>query len=395
MTMDAHPIAAHIDTLVVGGGIVGSCLAGYLLEEGVGVALIDDGRIGGSNANAGSLHVQMQSRFMRLYPQNVPGMERQLPLYPKAVSFWQALQVKLEADFDLKLTGGLMVAESQRDFEFLRFKIAREKDFGLDVHLLERKDLDCIAPYLGPAVVGAELCTIEGKLNPLLCNTAIRRWIVRLGAVLLEGEAVATIRREGKRFAIQTSRGTIRAGRVVLAAGSGSRALATMLGVPIPADPEPLHMNITEATGHLIAHLVQHADRMITLKQFDTGQIVIGGGWPARMAGDRFPPAVELASLIGNVTLAQHIVPQIASLRIIRSWAGLNTTVDGQGVLGPVSGVPGLFVAIPGDAGYTLGPLTARLTADLVLGRRPSEDVGAFSPDRFERAASSNFARHA
>ena len=71
--------AADIDVVVVGGGVVGSCVAGFLAEAGRGVMIIDDGRIGGSNANAGSLHVQMQSRFMQLYPQNVPGMERQLP----------------------------------------------------------------------------------------------------------------------------------------------------------------------------------------------------------------------------------------------------------------------------------------------------------------------------
>ena len=51
---------------VVGGGIVGLCLAGFLAEAGHGVVLVDDGRHSGTTANAGSLHVQMQSRFMRL-----------------------------------------------------------------------------------------------------------------------------------------------------------------------------------------------------------------------------------------------------------------------------------------------------------------------------------------
>jgi glycine/D-amino acid oxidase-like deaminating enzyme len=92
---------------------------------------------------------------------------------------------------------------------------------------------------------------------------------------------------------------------------------------------------------------------------------------------------VELASLIANATLAQHIVPRIAPLRIIRTWAGINTSVDGKGVLGPIAGVPGLFAAIPGDAGYTLGPLSARLVADMMAGRVPSEDMAPFSPDRF------------
>jgi glycine/D-amino acid oxidase-like deaminating enzyme len=381
--MSAHPVVREIDVAVIGGGIVGSCLAGFLAEDGVGVAVIDDGRIGGSNANAGSLHVQMQSRFMQLYPQNVPGMEQQLPLYPKAVAFWRALQARLGADFDLKMTGGLMVAESRDQLDFLRVKATRERQLGLDVEVFDRTELDRIAPYFGPAVVGAELCANEGKLNPLLCNAAIRSWILRKGVVLLEGETAGPIRAVAGGFSVATGRGAIKAGRVVLAAASGSKALAATLGVSIPAEPEPLHMNITEATGPLIGHLVQHADRMITLKQFGTGQIVIGGGWPARLAGEGRSPKVELASLIANATLAQHIVPQIAALRIIRTWAGINTAVDGRGVLGPAGRVPGLFAAIPGDAGYTLGPLSARLVADLMLGRPPSEDMRPFSPDRF------------
>ncbi|MDQ0390517.1 NAD(P)/FAD-dependent oxidoreductase [Labrys monachus] len=378
-----HPVVGEIEVLVIGGGVVGSCLAGFLAEDGVGVALIDDGRIGGSNANAGSLHVQMQSRFMRLYPQNVPGMERQLPLYPKGVAAWQALEKKLDAHFDLKMTGGLMVAESLDQLEFLRVKAARERELGLEVEVLGRAELDRIAPYFGESVVGAELCADEGKLNPLLCNAAIRRWILARGVVLIEGEAAGPIRREGAGFVVETKRGPIRAGRVVLAAASGSKALAAGLGVAIPAEPEPLHMNITEPTSAMIGHLVQHADRMITLKQFGTGQIVIGGGWPAHLAGERRHPTVELASLIANATLAQHIVPRIAPLRIIRTWAGINTAVDGKGVLGPVGPVPGLFAAIPGDAGYTLGPLSARLVAEMMAGRAPGEDMAPFSPDRF------------
>ncbi len=383
MTPGRHPTASEIDVAIIGGGIVGSCVAGFLAEEGVGVALIDDGRIGGSNANAGSLHVQMQSRFMRLYPQNVPGMEEQLPLYPKAVAFWQDFQKHLGAGFDLKITGGLMVAESQDQLDFLKTKARRERELGLDVEVLDRAALNRIAPYFGPAIVGAELCANEGKLNPLLCNAAIRQWINRLGVVVLDGEMATGLRRDGTGFLVETAGGTIGAGRIVIAAAWGSQALAAMLGVDVPTRPEPLHVNITEPAAPLFGHLIQHADRMITLKQFGSGQIVIGGGWPAHLSGTRQHPTVELASLIANATLAQHVVPVIGPLRIIRCWAGINTSVDGKGVLGPSATVPGLHFAIPGDAGYTLGPLSARLVADAMLGRAPGEDMQPFVPERF------------
>ena len=380
---DALP--ATIGTLVVGGGIVGSCIAGFLADEGQDVLLVDGGSGGGTVSNAGSLHVQMQSRFMRLYPEHVPNMERQLPLYPKAVAFWQALGQRLGANFDLKMGGGLMVAESREQLDFLALKAARERRLGLDVEILDRAALDAVAPYFGPAIVGAEYCANEGTLNPLVCNAAIRQWIRDRGVVLAENIMVDAIRQEGAGFAVETARGTVRAGRVVLAAAAGTRTLAAGLGagVNIPAVAEPLHMNITEATAPMLGHLVQHADRMITLKQLGTGQIVIGGGWPARRDDQTGHARVELSSLIANATLAQHIVPRVGDLRIIRTWAGLNTSVDGMGVLGAVPGVPGLFVAIPGDAGYTLGPLSAQLVADVILGRAPGEDISLFSPARF------------
>jgi glycine/D-amino acid oxidase-like deaminating enzyme len=378
-----QPPLYDIGTVIVGGGILGLCVAGFLAEEGLDVAMVDDGRIGGSNANAGSLHVQLQSRFMRLHPHLVPRLEATLHLYPKAVDFWRGFQRHLAADFDLKMTGGLMIAESHDQLDFLVTKARRERVLGLDVDILDRAALDRIAPGLGPSVIGAELCANEGKLNPLLCNAAIRAWVAGRGVPLIEHARVERIVRHGAAFTLTTVEAIIRAGRVVLACGAGTTALANGLGIAIPARPEPLHMNITEPAPPLIFQLIQHAEQPITMKQFGTGQVVIGGGWPASLVGVRQDPTVMLASLIGNTALARHIIPAIAPLRVIRTWAGVNTYVDGIGVLGPVSAVPGLFVAIPGDAGYTLGPLSARLVADSILGRRPTEDLAPYTPDRF------------
>ena len=128
---------------------------------------------------------------------------------------------------------------------------------------------------------------------------------------------------------------------------------------------------------------MQHAERSITFKQLNAGHVVIGGGWPAKLSGEREHPTVEMTSLIGNLSLAQHVVPRIGALRLLRTWAGINTTVDGRSVLGAIDGIPGLFVALPGDAGYTLGPLCARLVADVMLGDRPALPIADYTPMRF------------
>jgi glycine/D-amino acid oxidase-like deaminating enzyme len=382
-TTDAWGAPSEIGTVIVGGGIVGMCLAWFLAEEGHDVAVVDDGRHAGTIANAGGLHVQLQSRFMRLYPEMVPAFEETLPFYPRAVRHWQALAARLGEDIELAVTGGLMVAESPEQYAFLEKKCRREQQLGLEVEMLDRTALDRIAPYFADSIVGAELCATEGKVNPLLANQAIRRKALAAGVVHCTETRVSRLARVPGSFAIETSRGAIRAGRVVIAAGSGSGALAADLGLNVPARAEPLHMNITEATEPLIHHMVQHADRQITMKQLSAGMVVIGGGWPATLTGADQHPTVELDSLIGSLSLAQHVIPRIGALRLIRTWAGVNTSVDGRPVVGPVTGMPGLFFAIPGDAGYTLGPLTARLVADTMLGRPTEAAIGAYTADRF------------
>lgn len=382
-----HPEVPEVGILVVGGGIAGQTTSGYLAKDGADVAVIDAGYAGGTTANAGSLHVQMQTVFMQRFPHLVRQLESSLFLYKLAAKYWETFQEELGVDCEVKVSGGLMVAEDQRQLDFLTKKAKREAELGLDVTILNRSDLDRIAPYLGPSVLGAEFCAHEGKVNPLLANAAIRRWTRELGVKQIWDEPVIRIEKDGSSFRVYTMKGHIKAGKIVLAAGYGSKPLAAQLGFDLPAVGDPLHMNITEGTAPFISHLVQHADRPITLKQLGSGQAVIGGGWPAELRPLGQIPRNKLSSMIGNLSLAQHIIPQLAPLRVIRTWAGVNTGLDGCGVIGPVASISGLYFAIPGDAGYTLGPITGRLAAECILDRKPTEDISTCRTDRFAKAA--------
>jgi glycine/D-amino acid oxidase-like deaminating enzyme len=173
------------------------------------------------------------------------------------------------------------------------------------------------------------------------------------------------------------------ADQIVIAAAWGSGSLATDLGLPIPTPPEPLHMNITEAGEYQIKHLVQHAERPITLKQFRSGQVVIGGGWAARQGAGDSVPTILPQSLLGNVTLAAKIAPGIGGLRILRTWAGYNTPVDGKATIGPTQRHPRIHLALPGDAGYTLGPIVGQCAAALALGFDPLTDPAPYAVSRW------------
>jgi glycine/D-amino acid oxidase-like deaminating enzyme len=83
------------------------------------------------------------------------------------------------------------------------------------------------------------------------------------------------------------------------------------------------------------------------------------------------------------VALAARLVPAIGGLRVIRTWAGMNTTMDGASAIGRLPGAPRVIAALPGDAGYTLGPLVAKIAAAIAGDRAPPFDPGRFDPARF------------
>ena len=369
------------DVLVIGVGITGQVTAIKLAETGARVVIVDAAQNAGTTANAGSLHVQMQSRFMRLYPDQVPNIEAALPFYVAAVEEWVRLDQQF-GPFDLVRKGGLMLAEDDRQMAFLEKKMESAARHGVSVELLGRSALDRIAPWLGHQIVGAELCHDEGKLNPLAVNNRLGAKIDALG-IKHHTDQILRIESEFESVQAIGLHENYRADRVVIAAAWGAGDLTQRLGVAIPSRAEALHMNITEACETQINHLIQHAERSITLKQFATGQIVIGGGWPAHDRGRHIVPSVHHASILGNVALAAHLVPSIGSMRVIRTWAGMNTTVDGASVIGALPGHERVVMAIPGDAGYTLGPLVARIAADCILGGELAAEAARFSPARF------------
>ncbi len=239
---------ARPDLLVIGAGVTGVCAAIRAAEEGARVVIVDSGQNAGSNANAGSLHVQLQSRFIRLYPEQAPNVEASLPLYLEAVREWERLDAA-HGPFELVRKGGLMLAEGQDQLQFLELKARREAGFGLNVDILDRAALDRIAPWLGPQIVGAELCHDEGKLNPLIANARLRLRALALGVEFVADRITAL---EPGPVVRAMGAAVHEAGRVIVAAAWGAGGVLTGLGLALPSRAEPLHMNITEPGAAMI-----------------------------------------------------------------------------------------------------------------------------------------------
>ncbi|HYG56057.1 MAG TPA: FAD-binding oxidoreductase, partial [Burkholderiales bacterium] len=89
----------------------------------------------------------------------------------------------------------------------------------------------------------------------------------------------------------------------------------------------------------------------------------------------------------GIVDAARRYYPDLApeDFAGIKPWRGLRPcSPDGLPYLGKSSTVENLVVAT-GHAmlGITLGPVTGKLSAELLAGERPSLDLSLLSPERF------------
>lgn len=371
--------------VVIGGGVVGACVALELARSGHDVVVVerDDTNLQASGANAGSLHVQLLSFDFgdKAEASGAPAAAT-LPLGPWAVSLWQEIANEIGDDLGMRITGGLMVAETDEGMRFLEEKAALERSHGLQAEIIGASELRDMAPALSPTLVGAEYSPQEGKINPLTATYKVMEQAESLGARLLTSANVENIRQEDGKWLISTCRGQVRAGRIVNAAGSWAAEITGMIGQRIPVHSAPLQMIVTERAPELVRQLVAHSDRHLSLKQLANGGLVIGGAWTARYnASQRLNQTIR-HSIEGNLWVANRVLPQLSGLHVIRSWAAMNVNIDGAPIIGEMPGHAGFFNAVTSN-GYTLAPAVARLTADLINSGKTDLDISPFLIERF------------
>lgn len=382
---DAPPLPESADLVIVGAGVMGTAAAMRAAELGMETVVVDRGAVNGqsSGGNAGSLHMQLLSFDFGARTQGrSDALLQTLPLQRDAIALWRQLEGELDADFEIAATGGLMLAEQEDHIAFLKDKAAAERSVGIEVEVIGRKDIAAIAPAVSGRMVAAAWCPGEGKINPLVATPALAGAARARGARFFEHVAVTAIRAGTGGYGVTTGAGTIAARRLILAAGGWTGALGAMLDARLPVHGAPLQMIVTETAPPLAPCLLAHADRHLTMKQAAPGNIIIGGAWPAGIDGRTGRTRILRESIEGNLWVAQHVVPAVADLHMLRSWAAMNVDIDGAPIVGPLPGRADC-VAVAGANGYTLGPLLGRIAAETVHRGRLDRAYERFSTARF------------
>jgi glycine/D-amino acid oxidase-like deaminating enzyme len=373
------------DVIVIGGGIAGCSTTYFLAGDGVDVTLLERGELNeqASGVNAGSLHAQIQHEpFVRYGEDWARQYFPALAFYRYAIDLWKQLDATLDDDLEVTQTGGIIVAATDEQMRQVEAKTRHEQAAGLGTEMLDAASLATLAPYVSGKMIGGAYCPIEGKASPLKSATAIAAAAAKRGASIVRNCEVQRIDRSDAGYVVITSAGEFTARRVVNAAGVDVGRIAAMVGARVEVQAFPIQLSVTEKTSPLISHLLYSADKILSLKQSKAGTILIGGGWPANLDEDG-KLSVRAESLAGNLAVASEVVPKISNYRVVRSWAGIvNGTPSWLPILGELPGNPGFFVNYVPWMGFTGGPASGRIVADLVSGGDASADfdVAPFAP---------------
>lgn len=382
------------DVLVIGGGLIGCAAAWNLARSGAAVTLVEAGEInaGASGRNAGSLHFQLERRFLEHGDALAEQAAQVVTLSRLAVDDWRDLAAALGPDLHIAMNGGLMVAETAAEVALLETKAAREHAHGLDTRMIDGDAARAIIPWLSPRILAACHAPDEGHADPRAVTPALAAAAAAAGAAVHTHVRVTgiTARPGGFDVTLATPTGIRHHAceKLLIAAGAFTPQLAALANIHVPLFPVGLQMNVTERTPLFLPQLVQHAGRRLSMKQTHAGNLLIGGGWPSHMAvsAGSFDPAqrplLDRESMVANLRVAADVIPRVADLNLIRSWTAVTTiSADQLPIAGEIPQQRGLFVAAGGSA-FTLGLTLARLVAAAMLGNT-DDRLGVVSPRRF------------
>jgi glycine oxidase len=366
-----------LKAIVIGGGIIGCSVAWRLAAEGVTTTVLERGRVGqeASWAAAGMIAPQAEAEG--------PG-----PFFDfcmKARDAFDGIVDRLVRDGgvdpEYDRAGILYVALDADERAQLERRARWQRSVGATLEELSGAEARRVEPMLSPETVYAIHMPTNRRTDNRKLTHAYAAAARKAGAEFVEGARVEGLSLRGERaIGVLMDGGSIREADVVInAAGVWAGEIRGLEADRVKLHPvrgqilcfEVAPGTIGPALFSLRGYVVPRRD----------GRLLAG----STMEEAGYNKSVTLAGLDKITRGAAAIVPALGAAAFREAWAGLRpATRDLMPVLGfspSVSNV--LWAAGHFRSGILLSAITGEIIADLVQGRRPAVELGAFSAARF------------
>ena len=358
------------DVIVVGAGVFGLLTARELARGGLSVLIVEKSQPGreASRASAGILSP--------LYP-----WRARAPL--QALAHWSQqyypvlvddLRRDSAIDPELMNSGMLVFGDDERQ---VAQAWARYSARPLDVMTAEQV-VTC-EPALGRLARPAVFLPTVSHVHSSRLMRALTEAVYGSGSPIREDLQVTGIAtRENRVSGVITTDGEIAADRIVICAGAWSGDLLAPLG--IRADVRPVKGQVIQFDGPpgLLSRILLEKSCYLIPRR--SGGILVGS--TVEDVGFDREPTDEARDMLQES--AARMLPALSNLKVERHWTGFRpATRDELPYIGEHSALRGLYLNTGHFRhGLTTAPASARLLADLVLGRSPILDPSEYRPCR-------------
>ncbi len=415
------------DVAIIGGGVIGVCIAYALTQRGARVVVIDKGEIGSgaSHGNAGWVvpshsiplatadavknglkwMLNPESPFY-IQPRLDPALwawlvqfawaarpsavQRAIPLLrdlnAASRKLYDALAATPGLSFGYRQKGMLTVFKTAQGYAGGEHEAHVLHEFDQACTLLSRDETLAMAPMLKPDLAGGLFFPDDAHLDPAAFVPQLAALAQQHGACLITHAEVQRFETSGPRVVkAHTSQGEIVAEQFVLAAGAWSPQLAPDLQLRLPVQPGKGY-SVTVPWPDEAAPLpempISFAEARAVVTPFDRRLRIAGTMELAGLNAQVNPRRVKAI-----VKAAQSHLSGLDDLKIEHSevWSGMRPcTPDGLPIMGRSPALSNLIVAT-GHAmmGISLGPITGQLVAQLACQETPEMDLMPLRLDRF------------
>ncbi len=369
------------DVVVIGAGANGTSTAFHLARAGAGkVVVVEQGHIAaGATGKSGAL--------VRMHYTNEP--ETRLAVVSRDYFANWAEMVGGDCGFQ---PVGLLVFTRPEDREHLEANVAMQREVGANAHLITAQQAHELDPSL--YVGDVELLAYEpdsGFADPNATAFGFARAAMALGVQFRLDTTVTQVLTSGERITgVATSRGTIAAPVVVVAAGAWANGLFAPLGIDLGLVPTEARVTLFRWAFDRSPRHLTYIDRInrTWARPADGNCTLIGAesGVRGRPDPDQYPESVSQEYIAHSREQLVKRFPVMRHSTVRGNWAGIfMTSPDGRPIIDRLPHPDGLF-CMTGDSGtsFKTSPAIGKCLAEwITAGRAVTVDLTPFRSTRF------------